>query len=225
MADGDSGKGESLKQKNFPYLAVYVMAHILALCGIAMKAPLSGELIRSLGALDWSKVAWSLVTGPIALLLNGLAGSNFKASLVFGRVKDPLPSSRFVTMLGRDPRIDIERLKSKLDGGFPTSPKQQTVAWYKLYRKHESNPSVRANHQEFLLLRDVAWLSLLLTVLGGASLLASGSSFRAVASYVAISLMLFFLFAAVAQQAANRFVLTVLASESAAAEQQDATAA
>jgi len=98
--------------------------------------------------------------------------SNFKATIVFWRIKDALPGHRaFSDHAETDPRVDLTALKQKI-GDFPQSPREQNTSWYRLFQKHQSNVIVSDAHRRFLLFRDSSSLTLLILVIavGGAVL-------------------------------------------------------
>lgn len=207
---------DSLKEKNIPLLSVYTLVHGTALAWMVQGGPHWSSTVSSLGALEWGKAAGSLVVVVVVLLMNGLAGSQTKATIVFWRRKDPLPSTRFSNLLGADPRIDVSRLTDRLGGKLPASSGEQGKVWYKIYRKYEANPSVRANHKEYLLYRDLAWMALFLAIFGTMLLIAiTRPAVTWLLGYFLASVGLYFLFASAAVRAAERLVLTVLACESA----------
>lgn len=98
----------------------------------------------------------------IVLLLSSLIPSSAKAVMVFWRLKDVLPGHRaFDNISLSDPRIDRERLEKNV-GKFPTDPVEQNSTWYRLFKKVETDPAIEHVHGQFLLLRDLASISVLL---------------------------------------------------------------
>jgi len=158
---------KSLKEANSPLLVGYALAHVLFLGWVLLGYPISASAIVSAGRVEWSKAGASLVVGLLVTLVNRLGGPELKAQLVFWRYRHPYPGSRaFSELAGRDPRVDLDRLRDAVGGDLPKDPQKQNREWYRLYQQHADNPSVRSGHKEFLLFRDMAWLSVLLAVVG-----------------------------------------------------------
>ena len=101
---------------------------------------------------------------PVAvLLLSAVVPQNIKAMLVYWKLKNPLPGSEaFTRYAPADPRIDMVALKKNV-GAWRTEPAEQNSLWYKLYRKVGSETAVAEAHKSFLLFRDMAVVSLLLS--------------------------------------------------------------
>lgn len=113
------------------------------------------------------RVVLATVAPMVVLLLNPVLPSRFKAVLVYWRLNDVLPGHRaFSKHAMTDVRIDLDKLKKNI-GIFPSEPRAQNAKWYGLYKKVEGDPSVQHVHQQFLMLRDVATLSLLLLCITG----------------------------------------------------------
>lgn len=151
---------KSLKQQYGPVLwaVVIVDATVLALLTLWPDFHLPPNLPASIAAR-----ALLVSAAPVVvLLLNPIVPARIKASLVFWRVADVLPGHRaFSALAAADPRIDLAKLKKNI-GEFPSEPKEQNAKWYSLYKKVEGEPSIQHVHRQFLMLRDLAALSIVL---------------------------------------------------------------
>ena len=104
------------------------------------------------------------VTTIVGMLITYLIPPDAKATLVFWRVRNPLPGcSAFSHHVHSDPRIDAAALKKKC-GPFPSDPQEQNALWYKLYKKNETDARILDSQQMFLFFRDAASISLLIFV-------------------------------------------------------------
>ncbi len=156
-----------------------------------------------------------MVCAPVVvLLLNPLLPSSFKAVLIFWRLHDVLPGHRAFSKYALvDSRIDLAKLKKNV-GAFPTDPKEQNSKWYGLFKKVESDPSIQQVHRQFLLLRDLAALSLLLLAAIGLAF-AVGAIDSTHASSAALLFLVQYLLSAIgARLQGVGFVTSVLALHS-----------
>ena len=213
MADNDT-----LKQKNLIWLGVYLAFFGLGFAWIFLGRPVAIEALKTLNGLDWTKAAVTVGVTLAVMLLNGLANPNLKATLVFWTISHPLPGSRFVKIAHGDGRIDMERLNETFGRTLPNTPTEQNAAWYKLYRKYEAEQSVRAGHQDYLLFRDLTWLTVLLSVVGSIGIYLHTDGSRPTTLYMLLTAILYILLSMAARNAGNRFVVTVVACEMAKAE-------
>jgi hypothetical protein len=131
--------------------------------------------------------------------------------LVFWHWRNPLPGCEAFSRHGpNDHRVDMAALASK-HGPLPTSPKDQNVLWYRLYRETRTEPSIEHAQRHFLLARDFAFMSLLMLVILGIA----AAIFIHPASTATIYVLLLMVQWGVATRAANvgghRFVTNVLA--------------
>lgn len=155
-----SGK-TALKAQNTAWIWTVVVADALTLAAFAFPSALDQ-------AASWlasgSRIAGASIAPVIVLLLTSLLPSDFKAVLVYWRVREVLPGHRaFSVHAAQDPRVDLERLRAAV-GVFPKSPRDQNTLWYRLFKKVEGDPAVAQAHRHFLLFRDLAALSLLLGI-------------------------------------------------------------
>jgi hypothetical protein len=155
----------------------------------------------------------SLLTPPLLLLLTAVLPPDFKASLVFWRVRHALPGHRaFSKYLNGDARIDVAALERRI-GTFPAEPDAQNAEWFRIYRLHRNDDAVLDANRRFLLFRDLAAVSLLLAVGVPVALKLVGLEI-AMGPAGAVFAVQYVLGAVAAQQAGIRLVRTVLAIES-----------
>lgn len=119
--------------------------------------------------LRWTHLATRVglaAAAPVFLmLLNGVVPAAIKSTWVFWRLKHALPGHRAFSVYARrgDPRVSVEALERRL-GQLPVSPEEQNQTWYRMYREVEAQPAVVDAHGQYLLFRDLASISLLLSL-------------------------------------------------------------
>lgn len=149
----------------------------------------------------------------LALLLNHLLPSEFKATIIYWKLKDALPGCQaFSKHVYKDLRIDAKILKKRF-GKFPSTGKMQNVLWFKFFKRHESKIEIQAAHQWFLLFRDITNISFVLII----AITVTGCFYLNYNNYyqsMAIICSQYFLCMFAARNAGNRFVQNVLALES-----------
>lgn len=179
-------------------------------------------LFLSLNAVlqDWrgvfdSEARWVLAVAPIAVLvLNGIVPSGVKASLVFWRLKHPLPACRaFSHHIRTDPRIDTDSLQ-RIYGSFPKGPEDQNRLWYRMYKSVESAASVHDAQSSYLLARDLTVASLAAAVLFAPTTLVLAGWRISSAIYIAFLGLQYILLMLAARNYATRFVCNALAEAS-----------
>lgn len=208
----------SLKFKNSFFLTAFVFAQSTAVWWIISGLPFSWETIKNSGAAEWLKTGGVLVILALLIVrfLNRLGSSHFKAILIFWHWKDPLPGSRaFSQLIHRDPRIDVTKLRRHMGGVFPTIPAQENSAWYGFYRNHAEIPSVQDGHSDYLLFRDMVWLTILVAPMGAILFFSILRDPKTVLYYMIAEVILYLAIRFVGVQAGERFVMTVLACEGA----------
>lgn len=112
--------------------------------------------------LGWkiSEDNWqSLLLGPLGVVLasivNGLVGSDTKASIVFWRRNHPLPGTRvFSELIKCDNRIDQSKAELQIRGIFNLSPDEQNILWFEYYASVQANPLVISSERGYLFYRD-----------------------------------------------------------------------
>ena len=173
------------------------------------------------GAIEWVQSNWESLSAVglgvvVTTIVSNLISPQVKAVLVFWQWPNPLPGHRaFTRYLGKDPRIDPHRLQEKV-GDLPSDPSEQNRLWYRIYRTHESEPSVMGAHRDFLLTRDITWLSFAMFIL-----FALGSSFLGESElqtvwYPTFLASQYVMASIAAKRNGIRLVLNVLAIESSA---------
>lgn len=150
----------------------------------------------------------------LAVIANGILSSRVKESLVFWRLRDPLPGGRvFTELIQCDPRIDVQSLTRAL-GELPVTAHEQNATWYKIYKKHDSKIGVQDAQRNYLLTRDMTGFSVLTFCM---VLVVSLLVALPVNRLLICLLVLFFEYlvtAVAARNYGNRFVCDVLAEES-----------
>ena len=204
-------KDKTLKQANLSYLVAFTTFNAFLVAWLSLNAPISSSCLREAIKADYAKTSFFLLLCLVVIVLNSLPSREFKTRLVFWRNDWPEPGARaFTEHMFNDVRIDVDSLKEQL-GEIPTDPREQNAAWYRLYQVHEAVPSVRQNHKEYLLFRDLTWLSAVGFCTGSMVLfLVYGPTTAFLLYFVSTSIAWFLIrFAAVGH--GNRFIRTVLA--------------
>jgi len=182
---------KALKAQNSPTLWAVVVFDILLLMMITMGAAALSDLSISRALL--ARASFVGFAPVIVLLLNPLVPSGIKAIFIFWRVKLVLPGHRaFSKHALHDARIDLAKLKKNV-GVFPVDQKEQNTKWYALFKKVENDPAVQQVHKQFLLLRDLAMLSILLLACSALAAwvgLIPASTFAAVAGLFGVQYLL-----------------------------------
>lgn len=207
---------KSLKEQNNWKIWLVVAFNVLFFWGcIKANAIRSNEISGLL-----SNVATLLpagLAGIVATVLNSLINADMKARIVFWRWNHALPGNRaFSQYAARDPRVNLDKLKSQLKQALPAAPAEQNAAWYKIYKTVEKQPSVNDAHRTFLFLRDYASLSLLFLVFFSAAGAVVIVDREVAAIYALVLIGQFFIVSLSAQNAGIRMVTNVLAIKTAA---------
>ncbi|HEY2809374.1 MAG TPA: hypothetical protein VGI91_11335 [Steroidobacteraceae bacterium] len=147
-------------------MAVLDVVVLVGLQAAGVGQPDLTELLKAIGPRGVATAAAPV----IVLLLTSLLPSEFKAMLVYWRLRDVLPSHRaFSVHAPRDSRINLEALRRNV-GDFPEAPRDQSSRWYQLYTKVGNNVPIVGAHRHFLLFRDMAAMSVVLLVVVPAAL-------------------------------------------------------
>lgn len=201
-----------LKAENMKLHRTAVAAHA------AVLLSLLGVSASPLAASSWTwpafvvKVVGATLLTLMTSTLRDLAPSDVKHVLVFRRLRHALPGHRvFTELVPRDSRIDAAAVRKLFGGSLPTAPTEQNAAWYQLYKAHQADPSVAGNHREFLLYRDLFWLTLLVGACGTGVLTLSVHPEKAVTLFALVSGALAGLFNVIAHERGERFATTVIA--------------
>jgi len=149
-----------LKARNLMWLVAALILDVLIILVLVFNSAVD-EMPSAKAVLVRFGLA-TLLPIPL-LLLSSLITSNLKAVLIFWRWKFPLPGARaFSVHAPADPRIDLDKLRRNV-GAFPVGERDQNSKWYGLYRLVDTDEAVADSHKNYLLFRDIAALSLLLT--------------------------------------------------------------
>jgi len=198
----------TLKGKNLTWLVATLAFDAIVLWLVSSQASVTE--LASAQSLAKRAVLVTLLPMP-ALLLSSLLSSNLKAVLVFWRWQHPLPGARaFTVHAPADPRIALDRLCKNV-GEFPQDAYEQNSRWYALYREVQSEASVQDSHGQYLLFRDLAGVSLLLTMGVPLVLLAVASATSIVLGTAMFFLGQYLLAAQAGRVAGVRMVRNVLA--------------
>lgn len=203
----------SLKDKNRPTLVALFVANAVLLAYLMFGKPFVDSL-----DLDELISPKSLAFGVLIILVivaEAVVSRDSKAILVFWRVKHPWPASEAFTKHAHDdPRIDNEALVASL-GEIPTGRSEQNRLWYRLFRKHDQDETVRNVHREFLLLRDLCVIALLFIPVSVALIVWFELPFASLALAVSAYFIEYLLLRFAARRRGIEFVQTVLAVEAA----------
>lgn len=204
--------GGSIKSQNMKWLVLLAVADVLAVLLFVAPELTWGATFTSLGV---GRAVTTTVMPVVVLLLVNVLPHEVKSTLVFWRLRDPLPGCEaFSKYAHHDPRIDVAALKKNV-GAFPTEPGEQNAKWYKLYKAVPADPTVRDAQQHFLMYRDMAALSFPLVFLVPSALFLSGAAPASLWMAAALFLAQYLLTAISARWSGIRFVCNVLAAHSA----------
>lgn len=159
---------KSLKERYRNRLIAIIAANILVFAAFAsLIVDLDGlQLVAKKGNDLWKALGSAALAGAAVSILNGLTPASMKFRLVFWRWTNPLPGSRAVEHLKRDPRIDRLAFERQF-GSLPADPAAQNAAWYRIFRTVQGDPAVSQTHEDFLFARDYAALSALFILVFG----------------------------------------------------------
>lgn len=158
------------------------------------------------------------LTSTILFVVNLVAvnvlTTEFKDSLTFWKWENPLPGTRiFSKLIFKDSFIDVERLKKKMGGSFPTTPKDQNAKWYSIYKMHKSDSTISDQNQMFVLLRDMVG-QIFVYFIAGAIYLTIFYPWNLLVKFTIVNFVSFLLVSIAGKNRGNRFALTVLAHHS-----------
>lgn len=200
-----------LKAQNVTWIWGVVVADTLTLLGFAYPAAFDQTTLPVAALLRLCAAALAPV---VVLLLTSLLPSEAKAVLVFWRARNTLPGHRaFSLYAARDARIDLQALRKNI-GEFPDAPRDQNTLWYRLYKKVETEAMVTLAHRHYLLFRDLAALSLLLTVIAPVVVFALGAATAAIWFTICLFAIQYLATAVAARNHGVRLVTNVLALHS-----------
>ena len=150
----------------------------------------------------------------LAVPLSGVIPREWKFILVIWKLRNAKHASEaFTKWMFKDDRIDAKAFQNRYKN-LPTTPKEQNILWYKIYKKHQEKPSVIDAHKSFLFFRDLATISFIFMLLFGLYVLvrADYSSCSFITFLIFLSEYVFFSISA--RNCGTRFVRNVLAEES-----------
>lgn len=206
---------DDLKEGNKTALTGYVLAHGLATAWVILGLPVTLGGLAEVAKTEWTEAGVTILLSLLVTLLNRTGTRGLKASLIFWRRKNPEPGSRaFSELAAKDPRVDMGRLRQLLGLKWPEDPAEQNSVWYRLYQGQSKAPAVLSTHRDYLLCRDLTWLTVLLAI-PCISMLSVTMHFRAAMVYSLCSLFFYLLGVLAARNSADAFVTTVLAQAAA----------
>jgi len=205
-------RDKTLKSQNRKWLTGYLLAQVLLFglfCGVvAFSLEDFDELlsrIKTPGGL------FPLIAFPLSIVLEGILSNNYKAILVFWRLRNPLPGCRAFSDIARqDPRIDMDRLVELFPEGLPQEPAKQNREWYRLYRKYKSEPVVLDAHKSFLLTRDLATLTVIIIPVCLIGHFIWGTPAQLIFYYIAVEVIALIGITIASRNYGKRFVANVL---------------
>ena len=181
------------------------------------------DLVRAVELSQWyvliqPKLLLSLALPLATLILDGIVTADFKAVLVYWRHKDTLPGHCAFSVHGKaDPRVDMKELEDN-HGPLPDEPSEQNELWYKLSKRTADKASVDHAHFSWLLSRDLTNLSFALALISAGLGLTLRVALLRWIILVAAQALLYIVLSRVASIRGVRFVTTVLAEASVAAD-------
>lgn len=197
-----------LKSGNIVWISGLALLDIALLLIVVFPEAVTGA---SMSRLVAGRMALMAVLPVMVLILSSLVPPATKATLVYFRLNYTLPGHRaFTKHAPDDSRIDMDLLKKNV-GALPTDPREQNSTWYKLYKKVEADGAVVDAHKSYLLFRDMASMSALLSIAVPIALYLADISGRSVGQVFALFAIQYLLTALAAAQSGIRFVKNVLA--------------
>lgn len=207
----------ALKSLNRPFLWAMILFNALLFWGLLLpELSLLGNPAKLFKEITVGHASVAAGVPLIVIILTGLLPVSVTDRLVFWRWRFPLPGCRaFTTLSKKDARIDLSGLEQK-HGELPTDPRAQNVLWYRIYKSHETRPSVVTAHQSYLLTRDATAIAVLIAaILGVSGALLSQQPCVTKATYFVFLIVQYLLLSAAARNYGTRLVLNALAEESA----------
>jgi hypothetical protein len=209
--------------------ATYIILYLVCVGALFISFAVGGD--------DWSKTfaekfrtlkaedgVFMSVTPLLVLMLSYIASIEVKASLPYLRWKHALPGHRVFSLYRKnDSRLGGTEHQAALARALAehwgitlsnyeakdATPDEQNHKWYMLYLNYSARPDVYMVHQHFLLLCDIAWMSLLSGVVGAIALGLS-VGWKAALTYLGILVVIILVTSLGARNAGIRFVKSVL---------------
>lgn len=198
----------SLKTQNLPLIISYC-AFLYALFIVTTIRTPSFLLEIKKYYEDFNSSKFIVAFAPIFffVLLNVLP-VGLKEKIAHFRIRNQLPGTKvFSKLIKNDDRIDSNRLKEKI-GDFPTSPKQQNSLWYSLFSQVKEQIEVKAAHKNYLLARELSFLSFLYLLLVLVFLFLGFQNANIITFIVAVCC--YTLLSTLCNNVGNRFALTAI---------------
>ena len=162
-----AGKVRDLNSKNKIWLICLLIVNLMIFVVVTYLGLDGVPDVMKWIASNWEGLSTVGIGWPLITVINNQISPQLKAVLVFWKWPNPLPGHRvFSRYLNSDSRIDPKELREKI-GDFPNDPLAQNQLWYRVYFRHQSDVRVLGAHKEFLLTRDLTWLSFAMFVLLG----------------------------------------------------------
>ncbi|MHA6830442.1 hypothetical protein [Ralstonia pseudosolanacearum] len=201
-------RSDTLKAANIKWLVM------LALLDAALVVLFIAPQLVDASMLAILRAGATAVLPVVVLLLTGALSHETKARLVYWRIANPLPGSQaFTKHAPADARIDVKALAKNV-GALPTDPGEQNAKWYKLYRLVGDDPAVAEAHKLYLMYRDMAAMSLILTPLVPAAIWYAGAPTASRWLAACLFAVQYLVCAVCARHSGTRFVCNVLAVHS-----------
>ena len=212
-----------MAEKSIKARYVWLLRAFVALNGLVGFIVFSGsDVVQSVTLSQWADLIQakllSLALPFATLILDGIVTPDFKAVLVYWRLKNTLPGHRAFSVHAKaDPRVDMKALEDKY-GPLPSKASEQNELWYKLSKGTANMASVDQAHYSWLLSRDLTNLSFALTLITVVSGLALEIGFLRWTILVTAQAVLYVVLSWVAARQGVQFVTTVLAEAAASAD-------
>ena len=144
-------KEKSLIRQNIWKIWIFILCNIALFWVIFVSEDLRMAPINEIWQqFTLEKGIIAAIAPLITIVLRGVLPSNIKATMVFWRIKEPLPGSRVFTELAKkDHRIDLDRIRKK-HGYLPELPLEQNRLWYKIYKSHKLKIIVSESQRDFV---------------------------------------------------------------------------
>ncbi|KZL93242.1 hypothetical protein [Clostridium magnum] len=208
-------ENKNLKDYDKQLVTFFIVNIVIFLCFVINKNISIDALNQGYKNINLSEGIIAGGAGSIAVfILRGILSTNFKAILVFWRIKNPLPGCRIFTEIGKkDCRIDFDALENE-HGELPKDPQEQNVLWYRLSQKHKDEEMVHKSHRDFLFSRDLTALSFLFLIFYSAAAIFVSRDLKSIWYYLMLLVLQYVIFSIVSRNYGVRFACNVLAKES-----------
>lgn len=208
-------KKKSLKEQNNPLIYSFIILNIVVgYLFLFINSPTIDGANEFLDKITAKQGIFTLLIPFLALILTSIISSDTKAQIIFLRISNPLPGSRaFSKYILKDPRINREKLEIKYSP-FPKDQSKQNSLWYKIYKKNIEKITVVESHKKFLLTRDLAVISFILSLIFPIVWFFSKTEFTNSFYYLLYLLIQFVLLNLSAKNLGIRFTCNVLTEES-----------